>query len=68
MNLIKSPLHPNDRRKIRFGLKSMFDFIIQLDLHNLMDLLKKPDPTVQSFTTRLDYAENTHFPNDSFFG
>ena len=29
----KSPLHPRERRKIRFGLKSIVDFIIQLDLH-----------------------------------
>ena len=61
-------MHPNDRRKIRFGLKSIVDFIIQLNLHNLIDLLTKPDPTVQRFTTRLDYAENTHFADDSFFG
>ena len=64
----KSPLRPNYRRKIRFGLKSTVDFIIQLHLHNLMDLLTKPDPTVQRFTTRLDYAENTRFPDDSFLG
>ena len=64
----KSSLHPNDRRKIRFGLKSNVDFIIQLDFHILMDLLTKPDQTIQRFTTWLDFPENTHFPDDSHFG
>ena len=31
----KQPIHPHDRRKIRFGLKGLVDFIIQLDLENL---------------------------------
>ena len=34
----KTPLHPSDRRKIRFGLKSLVDFVIQLDLYNLKEL------------------------------
>ena len=50
----KTPLHPNERRKIRFGLKSFVDLIIQLDLHNIMDLTTKRDPTVQRYnSTRL---------------
>ena len=47
----KSPLHPRERRKIRFGLKSIVDFIIQLDLHQLRSSLLESDTAVEKFTT-----------------
>ena len=64
----KAPLHPRDRRKVRFGLKSIVDFIVQLDLHNLKELLTEPEVRVEQFTDRLTFGENTQFSDDSFFG
>ena len=64
----KTPLHPSDRRKIRFGLKSLVDFVIQLDLYNLKELLLESDERVEKFTTRLVNEQNTRFSDDSFFG
>ena len=64
----KTPLHPTDRRKIRFGLKGIVDFIIQLDLHNLRELLLENDKKVEKFTTRASFCQNTFFADDSFFG
>ena len=48
------PLHPSDRRKIRFGLKSIADFVTQLDLHHLKSSFVESDPTVEKFSEHLD--------------
>ena len=45
----KEPLHPAHRRKIRFGLKSIVDFITQLDVENLKSYLNEPDAAVEKF-------------------
>ena len=62
------PIHPTDRRKIRFGLKSIADFVIQVDLHHLKSCFLESDPTVEKFTDRLDRGSSTPFPDDSLLG
>ena len=44
-----APLHPADRRKIRFGLKSIVDFVIQLDVQNLKTHLRSPISAIKDF-------------------
>ena len=52
-------LHPNDRRKIRFGLKSNVDFLIQLDLQNLKDCLANDAHNSENFLDRLSNKNPT---------
>ena len=67
-NFKNGPLHPNDRRKIRFGLKSIADFVVQLDLLHLKQVLEESDPSVEEFTERLKNDNVSSFPDDSLFG
>ena len=62
----KGPLHPSDRRKIRFGLKSIADFIIQLDVENLKTCLFERDSAVADFKEMDARAINSRFSADSF--
>ena len=64
----KTPLHPDDRRRIRFGLKSIVDFIIQLDLQHLKSYLVGADTGVQQFFTKMSSTIDIPYPDDSFFG
>ena len=48
-NFKLAPLHPADRRKIRFGLKSIVDFVIQLDVQNIMTYLRSPNSMIKDF-------------------
>ena len=62
------PLNPTDRRKIRFGLKSIADFVTQVDLHHLKSCFLESDPTVEKFTDRLDRGSSKPFPDNSLLG
>ena len=62
----KTPLHPENRRKIRFGLKSILDFIVQLDLHSLRGVLLESDTIVGNFNSRQDVAHLVPLNDDSF--
>ena len=64
----KEPLHPNKRRQLRFGLKSLVDFIIQLDIENLKICLRKPCVSVKDFSENHKMVQDDRFPPDSFFG
>ena len=64
----KGPLHPSDRRKIRFGLKSIAAFIVQLDVENLKTCLYERDSAVAEFKENQANAISSHFSADSFFG
>ena len=63
----KGPLHPADRRKIRFGLKSAVDFIIQLDIENLKTCLIAKDSGVAEFKEFREVTQESQFTADSFF-
>ena len=64
----KQPLHPHDRRKIRFGLKGLVDFIIQLDLENLKACLYEDDANVKNFTQNLSVQQDSEIPPNSCMG
>ena len=64
----KTPLHPRDRRKVRFGLKSIVDFIIQLDVENLKTCLKENDSSVADFEDCRGKSIGSRFSPDSFLG
>ena len=64
----KEPLHPSDRRKIRFGLKGLVDFIIQLDVDNLKTCLLDKDTAVSKFTVHRSPQQNFQVPPDSCLG
>ena len=64
----KEPLHPNKRRQIRFGLKSIVDFIIQLDAENLKTCLLREDSNVKNFVEAQDNPHESRFSPNSFFG
>ena len=63
----KDPIHPEDRRKIRFGLKSAVDFITQLDVENLRSCLYEPDSGVAEFREFRENTSASHVDPDSFF-
>ena len=48
-NFKTAPLHPPDRRKIRFGLKSIVDFVIQVDIQNLKTHLSSSNSSIKDF-------------------
>ena len=62
----KAPVHPENRRKIRFGLKSILDFVVQLDLHSLRGVLLESDNIVENFNTRQNVAHLVPLNDDSF--
>lgn len=64
----KQPVHPHDRRKIRFGLKGLVDFVIQLDLENLKTCLYEPDSAVAKFTENHFVQPDLQFSPDSCMG
>ena len=59
-----------DRRRFRFGLKCNVDFLIQLDLENVIDLLNqkqaKSDP-VDEAIPHSDECSNTQLLSDGSF-
>ena len=55
----KEPLHPHDRRKIRFGLKSVVDFIAQLDLQNLRAYLTESEGSGERLAQRSNVSQNS---------
>ena len=63
----KDPIHPEDRRKIRFGLKSAVDFVIQLDVENLKSCFNEPDTGVAEFREFRENTRASHVAPDSFF-
>ena len=64
----KTPLHPDNRRKIRFGLKSLLDFVVQMDLHKLRKDILEKDGKVERFTTRQRGDHPSPLADDSFAG
>ena len=64
----KQPLHPATRRQIRFGLKSVVDFIIQMDIENLKTLLHQRDANVKNFVEHTVNMQDPRFASDSLFG
>ena len=64
----KAPLHPDERRKIRFGLKSIVDFVIQLDLQHLKSHLFEPHIDSEQFQTKMSTRFEKQYPENSFFG
>ena len=64
----KDPIHPLDRRKIRFGLKSIVDFIIQLDVENLKTCLKENDSSIEDYEDCRGKSIGSRFSPDSFLG
>ena len=64
----KAPLHPDNRRKIRFGLKSILDFIVQMDLHKLRTDILEADSKVEKFTARQSSDHPYPLVDDSFAG
>ena len=63
----KEPIHPTDRRRIRFGLRSVVDFVIQLDLQNLNVCMSEPDMIGETFLDRGQSSLNPRFAADSFW-
>ena len=63
----KTALTTHERRKIRFGLKSNVDFLVQLDMHNLKQILSENQSNVERFTDRLsNESNNPPFASSSF--
>ena len=64
----REPLHPKKRRQIRFGLKSLVDFIIQMDVENLKTCLHQKDLNVENFVLHEKGSLDPRFKEDSLFG
>ena len=64
----KEPIHPGSRRQIRFGLKSVVDFVIQMDIENLKTVLHQDDPNVKNFFEHPIQTQDPRFSPDSLFG
>ena len=47
-------IHPIERRKFRFGLKSCVEFLIHLDIQNLRDCLSNDNYQAENFLNRLN--------------
>ena len=64
----KEPLHPHKRRQLRFGLKSLVDFVIQLDIENLKICLQKSCSAIRDFSENVKIRPDSRFPPHSFLG
>ena len=64
----KAPLHPENRRKIQFGLKGILDFVVQMDLHKLRTDIMEADGKVEKFTARQSSNHPSPLVDDSFAG
>ena len=67
-NFKKEPIHPATRRELRFGLKSIVDFIIQMDVENLKTCLHQNDRNVGDFVEHPSRLHDPRFSPDSLFG
>ena len=61
----KAPLHRENRRNIRFRLKSILDLVVKIDLHRLRTYLLQSD-RVEKITACRDVEHITPLVDDSF--